>query len=92
MAKHKWWNAFAEVSALETEVAPLQPVVELFGKERVLIENHRGVHRYGCNEILVRMNYGSLTVCGDRLCIAVMTKQRLVICGNIQCVSICERT
>lgn len=91
MAKNKWWNAFAQASALETEVAPLQPVIELFGNERVLIENHHGVCKYSCEEISVRMKYGILTVRGAGLNIAVMTKQRLVICGKIRGISICER-
>ncbi len=47
-----------------TVVLPGQPVVELVGDRRVLIENHIGVTEYGTERICVKVKYGQLSVCG----------------------------
>lgn len=62
---------------------PGVPLVELTGDRRVLIEHHRGVVAYGCDEIRVRMVYGLLCVSGSGLYLARMTRDQLVICGCI---------
>lgn len=73
---------------LPTESAPGQPLVEMAGEHRVLIENHHGVTVYGCSQIHVKVTYGQLCVCGAGLKLARMTKQQLVITGRIDSVSI----
>lgn len=73
---------------LPGELPPGLPLVELIGERRVLIENHRGVIAYGCNEICVKVQYGLLTVKGCELMLAKMTKDQLVITGKIDCISV----
>lgn len=73
---------------LPGEIAPGQSLVELAGDRRVLIEKHRGVVAYGCKEICVKVQYGLLSVRGDDLMLARMTKEQLVITGRIDCVAI----
>ena len=90
MEKGKFWNAVADKSELSTELAPMQPIVELFGDNRVLIENHRGVYKYGCDEISVFMKYGRISVRGEKLSLALMTRQRIVICGCICSIELCK--
>jgi sporulation protein YqfC len=73
---------------LPGESLPGQPLVEIVGECRVLIENHHGVTVYGCNEICVKVRYGQLCICGAGLELSRMTKQQLVITGRIDGVSL----
>lgn len=73
---------------LPSEALPGQPLVELMGESRVLVENHRGVSLYSRDEIIVKVSYGQLRVCGCGLTLACMTKQRLIIAGRIDGLSL----
>ena len=67
-----------------------QPLIEICGDSRVLIEHHRGIAQYGTCEIRVKSRAGSVLVCGDRLTVLLMTKEKLVIGGVIENVRICR--
>lgn len=73
---------------LATEPLPGQPLVEIVGGHRVLIENHCGVIKYGCNEILAKVSFGCFCICGENLKLLQMTRERLVIGGIIRSVSV----
>ena len=73
----------AESSDLILEPIPGQTVVELTGDSRVLIENHQGVKAYGREQIVVRVRWGFLSVCGCGLELKHMSQEQLVICGRI---------
>ena len=75
--------------SLELEL--FQTIVELTGYQRVLIENHRGVISYGKEKIIVKVRYGSVLICGCNLEIVHMTREQLVILGNIQNVTLHRR-
>lgn len=81
----------AEGADLPGEAMPGQPLVELAGDHRVLIENHNGVTEYGRERISVRVRYGQLVVCGCGLELARMTKEQLVIIGRIDGVTLHRR-
>lgn len=68
-----------------------QTIVELFGSDRVLIENHSGVCQYSGLQIGILVSYGILHVCGCDLELTYMTKERLVITGRIQSVALIRR-
>ena len=68
---------------LGTEPLPKLPLAEVAGEHRVLIENHHGVIQYSCEEVLVKVNFGNICVCGTELELAQMTREQLVITGNI---------
>lgn len=70
------------------EAIPGQPLVEIYADKRVLIEHHRGVVRYNCNEIAVSTGKGFVCICGCQLQIATISKEQLVIIGEIQCVKL----
>ena len=78
----------ALVAELPAEPLPWQPIIELVGDQRVLIERHKGVTQYGCKEIHVKLSFGYVQVTGCNLELARMTKQQLVISGRIDCVSL----
>lgn len=73
---------------LSAEILPAQSLVEIFGKERVVIENHRGIVQYNTCQICVKKQNGFITVTGKGLNIARMSKEQLVITGCIESVGL----
>jgi len=68
---------------LPGESLPGQVLVEITGDNRVLIEHHRGVREYSRERISVGVKYGLVQVCGNCLELRCMTKEQLVISGQI---------
>ncbi len=68
---------------LPGECLPGVPLVEIAGEGRVLVENHCGVTAYKHCEICIKVKYGQICVCGNDLELARMTKNQLVITGEI---------
>ena len=68
---------------LNYDVFPGVPIVEICDKERVLIENHYGIIRYGCSDICVKVRYGCVCVSGNQLKLNFMSKSTLIITGKI---------
>lgn len=62
----------------------LRTLAEVYGQERVLIEQHRGILSYGTACIRIGTTYGQLVVDGDGLRICCMSRSQLVIRGRIQ--------
>lgn len=92
MVKRRGWiERLADSTDLQGEAFPGQPLVELYGDRRVLIEHHGGVTEYGREKIQVKVRYGYLCVCGGGLELACMTAEQLVITGRIDSVSIIRR-
>ena len=75
---------------LSSEPIPKQPLVELAGDRRVIIENHCGVTGYGSQEICVKVRYGHVVICGEGLELVRMTKEQLVVMGAIYDVRLCK--
>ena len=75
---------------LPGEAIPGQPLIEIVGERRILVENHRGVVQYGEKEICLRVNYGYIKIVGCGLHLVRMTKQQLIICGNIDKIELCR--
>ena len=75
---------------LPGEVLPGQPLIEIIGQHRVLIENHKGVMQYGDTEIRARVSYGCIRVCGTELRLMQMNRQQLVISGCIDGITLCK--
>lgn len=92
MVKRRGWiERLADSADLQGEAFPGQPLVELYGDRRVLIEHHGGVTEYGREKIQVKVRYGYLCICGSCLELARMTADQLVITGRIDSVSIIRR-
>ena len=75
----------ADGADLSAEPLPGQPIVEIAGDRRVLIENHFGVKEYS------RVKYGLVCVCGCDLELIRMTKEQLIISGRIDAVTLIRR-
>ena len=79
-------------SSLTADTVPGQPIVEIAGDKRVLIECHQGVLAYSRERIQVRVRYGCVCICGCNLEMLHMTKEKLIICGRIDSVQLHRRT
>ena len=91
MPKFNWMRQVADHAELMDEVVPGQPVVELLGEGRVLIEGHRGVSAYSDQEIEVKTRLGVVRISGCNLKLTNMSTYRLVISGSISCVYLAGR-
>lgn len=86
--KAKLLQRMLEQADLQEEVLPKEPVVELLGDGRVLIENHRGVTEYCTQRIRANVSFGTVGVVGSNLRLRLMTAQKLVITGQIDCIEV----
>ncbi|MBQ7415622.1 MAG: YabP/YqfC family sporulation protein [Oscillospiraceae bacterium] len=91
MKRSRWMERLADSADLPGEGLPGQPLVELLGQRRVLIEHHCGVTEYGREKIHVKMSYGGLCVCGAGLELARMSAEQLIITGRVDSISIVRR-
>lgn len=89
--RNNWIERLAAQMELAEEPLPGQPLVEICGERRLLIENHRGVNLYGSETIRVRVAFGEVVVQGRDLTFGRMTRTQLMICGNIDAVSLVRR-
>lgn len=71
---------------LSDEPMPGQPLIEIVGCSRVLIEHHNGVCAYGQEMICVNVRYGRICITGQSLELKRMTRGQLIICGCIESV------
>ena len=75
-------------SGLDSDVLIGQPLVEISGNGRVLIENHKGIISYNCEELCIRVQYGYIIISGEKLYLAEIQKDRVVIVGKILDISL----
>lgn len=80
-----------EQTEISPESVPGQPIIEIAGEHRFLVENHQGVAAYGSEKILINVKFGVVCVCGCHLELIHMTKEQLVICGRIDSVVLQRR-
>lgn len=88
---YRFLEMLADRAELETEPMPAQPIIEVAGDRRVLVENHGGVRAYSSERILINVSFGMVCVCGCGLELIRMTKEQLVVRGRIDSVSLQRR-
>ena len=84
------WNKLAFAADLTDEAIPGLPLVELVSNCRVLIENHNGVCEYGSTMIRIKVKYGSVSICGQKLELSRMDRGRLIVSGVIENIQLCR--
>ena len=80
----------ARTADLDAEPMLRLPLIEIVGRQRVLVENHQGVNQYSCAQIGVKVSYGSVRIIGKGLRLLQMSKERLVITGCIDGIELCR--
>lgn len=60
-----------------------QPIAEIAGQNRVLIENHQGVLAYSPEEIGIKVSYGKIVITGNDLKLMQISCDQLVVKGHI---------
>lgn len=92
MGKDRHWLDFlADQADLPGETGLGQPLIEVAGDRRVLIEHHQGVNQYGAGCICVKVKYGIVSVEGCGLEIARMSREQLIIRGRIDRIALNRR-
>ena len=86
-----WMERIVDGMELESELFPALPVIEIAGDRRILIERHRGILEYSGERIKVKVQYGAICICGSGLVVVRMSREQLVICGEINCVQLHRR-
>ena len=76
---------------LPGETLPGQVLVEIAGENRVLIEQHRGIREYTPERIGVCVRYGMVEIYGKGLELRSMSREQLIICGQIDGVTLKRR-
>lgn len=61
----------------------IRTLVELYGNERVLVEQHKGIVGYGSERIRIGATFGVLEVTGEGLRLCCMSPSQIVIRGRI---------
>lgn len=89
--KGNWVQRVADGADLHGESLPGVPIIEIAGDRRVLIERHSGVVEYGSERIRIRVRYGVICIMGRGLELTRMTKQQLIISGQIDCIQLQRR-
>ena len=89
--KEHWVQRLADGSQLYGESMPGQTIIEIVDDRRVLIERHEGVVEYGTQRIQVLAKYGAICIMGCGLQLKHMTKQQMIVCGQIDSVQILRR-
>lgn len=64
--------------------APTRTLLELLGKQRLVVEHHRGIVCYGEEEIVIKASYGLVSVTGKAMRLCRMSQEQLCIRGEIQ--------
>ena len=59
-------------------------LVELVGRNRLLVERHRGILGYSREEILVGTDYGLLRIEGEDLQLRCMSRDQLFLSGTVR--------
>ena len=70
---------------------PGLPLIEILGNKRILIERHQGVLAYNTEEIHIQVSGGEICIQGSNLILTKMSKEQLVILGEIQGVTLSGR-
>lgn len=72
-----------QAAAMAGEPLLRQPLLELCGEHRVLIEHHKGIGEYSAETVSIHVRFGNIRIFGSDLVICKMTADQLVVTGNI---------
>jgi len=59
------------------------PKVTMIGRQKLLLENHRGIIEYGLTRVRVRTTAGLLTIAGEELVLKNLKPDEMLVEGKI---------
>lgn len=68
---------------LPSEAAEGETRVQLLGRERMLVENHRGIYEYRGDLVRLKCADGMMRISGDGLILQELSRSRLFVGGSI---------
>lgn len=77
-----------EQTAAMASNRPGRTLLEIVGKDRLVIEHHLGIVSYSTEQILVAATYGQLRICGNRLNLCCMSREQLCVTGRVDSVEL----
>lgn len=86
-----FWDRFAQQASNINNTIPDNTILEIVADRRVLLENHLGVTQYSEEKVCVKVHFGNVIVLGCGMHLQHMTKERLVISGKIEGVTLHRR-
>ena len=89
--KGNWARRMVDGAQLYGEPVPGQTIIEIAGDRRVLVERHEGVVEYGNQKIRVKAKYGIICITGCQLQLKQMSREQLIVTGQIESVQIQRR-
>ena len=87
----RYMEQLKDAADLPGEATPGQPLIEILGQHRVLIEHHRGVTQYSREMISIRVKFGQICIKGQKLEMARMSAAQLIITGCICAIELSGR-
>ena len=81
--KRKLFEKIADNMDLPGEPMPGSSILEILGRNRLLVEDHGGILHYSPEKIIVRLSYGAAEIRGTNLEISKMSLHRLIIAGEL---------
>lgn len=81
-------HSIRQVNGTDSELLHAKTLIEICDQDRVLIEHHLGIIHYGCTNISLKVSFGSVSVCGEKLQLRMMSKDKMVITGIISAVTL----
>ena len=82
-----WRRTLADWLDLPHHLVLNIPYVAITGRGQVLVENHSGIYRLESRRIVVGRAGSRLTIQGEDLVVALITKDELVVRGRIRGIS-----
>lgn len=70
------------------EVLKPRTLIEIYGPDRLLMEQHRGIVSYSPERIRIAATFGIVCVEGEQLRLCCMSRQQLVIRGGLRAVCV----
>lgn len=82
-SKNEKAELLSERLDLPSDISVGSAKLSVYGKSKVLIENHKGILHYGENQIELNARGMTIRILGDELSISAMDKNDMLITGRI---------
>ena len=83
-------SLFGDFFELPKEVVLDSPLIMLVGKEKLFLENHKGIALYREDTINIRLKSGLLVIKGNKLKIEEIETNKIFVTGNIFDIEFCD--